>query len=151
MKFLFGGRNMREKSEQYKEASNVKNLSEFEYLEAISNGMAKNKDQELYLRTYAWWTINDLIRYRAIVDQVENEQSIFSPEAIQNLKNLYSKFDAEKQQERLLKAEIARELGQFEEASSLLLIDFSDHFRKAASLIYMLAEKQDSLVREIIE
>ena len=40
----------------------MRDLSESESLEAISRGMARNRDQEIHLRISAWWAGNDAFR-----------------------------------------------------------------------------------------
>jgi hypothetical protein len=136
---------------EWKAAEPVRELSEAEYIEAIKIGMAHNREQELYLRIHAWWASNDRLRFNQ--DAGEQAQTIFkhSAEAIMNLERLLNLLDITDPDERLMKAEILRELGRFDEAIQLLEFDFPSKYTSIVTLIRDLARRKDSLVREIPE
>jgi hypothetical protein len=51
--------------------------------------------------------------------------------------------------ERIIKAEIMRQTGKFEESIRLLEYDFPDEYCEAATLIREFAIKSDALLKEI--
>ncbi len=135
--------------ENWKKAERVRDLTEIEYLEAISKGAALNRDQELYLRLGAWWAGND--PQRDMNHTTEASGFIRTQEGIHNLKRFSGLLDENNPRERLFKAEAMRELGLFSEALNLLVFNFPKEYENNVNLIRDLAEKKDFLLREIIE
>lgn len=72
-------------------------------------GPALPKDKEIYLRMRAWWAANDAWRW------VPNATPAFSKDQVKNLKALSAMLDEAEPNQRIIKAEIAREIGEFEE------------------------------------
>ena len=116
-------------------APNVEWLSEQDLLEAVSQGLARNREEELLLRKRAWHCANHDFRdfsfrlrgsgkespARDAVDPSQPQSSAsFSPAARENLESLFMLLDVSEPNERMLKAEIARELGNFSEAKQIL-------------------------------
>jgi hypothetical protein len=116
--------------------------SEIDLLSFISSS-TPNGEKEIYLRICAWRTANDGWRH------LPNENARFSQEQQNNMRALLKLFDSYNENQRLLKAEIARELGDFKTCKNLLTYAFTDEFNYAASIIKKLAEEGDSRVREI--
>ncbi|MDP3720920.1 MAG: hypothetical protein Q8R09_00555, partial [Anaerolineaceae bacterium] len=135
--------------ENWKKAERARDLTEIEYLEAISKGAALNRDQELYLRLGAWWAGND--PQRDMNHTPEASGFIRTQEGIHNLKRFSGLLDENNPRERLFKAEAMRELGLFSEALNLLVFNFPKEYENNVNLIRDLAEKKDLLLREIIE
>ena len=77
-------------------------------------GNSLPKDKEIYLRISAWRSANDAWRRNP------NATPAFSKYQEQNLKALSEMLDESEQNQRILKAEIARELGNFDECIGLL-------------------------------
>lgn len=136
--------------ESWKKAARVRDLTESESLEALRTGAAHNRDQELYLRTCAWWAANDPLRSQN-PDAGNSLQMTRSPETTANLRQLQDILEPENHFERLLKAEVMRELGQFSDAVALLQAEFPEALRKTAALIRELAQNNDPIVREVLE
>lgn len=57
--------------------------------------------------------------------------------------------DEKNQNERIMKAEIARQLGEFDICLGLLKFDFKPIYSKAVDTIHTLAEMQNRVVAEI--
>ena len=72
-----------------------------------------------------------------------------SVEEQQNLQALIGILDPSDGNDRIMIAEINRELGNFEAAINLLKKPFPDELLKAASVIMNLARNQDSSVMEM--
>jgi hypothetical protein len=94
------------------------------------------KDKEIYLRLRAWWAANDVWRW------VPNPKPAFTPEQVKNLDALSALFDESLPGHRILKAEIAREMGRFDECLLLLSYQFEPGYDWAVGFIRKLAEEK---------
>ncbi|MBN1922516.1 MAG: hypothetical protein JW892_14810 [Anaerolineae bacterium] len=137
---------------KWRAAKHVRELSEMESLEAIGVPVAHNIEQEVHLRVRAWWASNDPMRSR---DQCEGAQiqtaSPRSLEATMNLEHLLELLDESDPYERIVKAEVLRELGRFDDAIGLLDFNFPSEYAGVAALIRGFAKKKDPVVREILK
>lgn len=136
----------------WKTAERVRELSEAEYLEAIRIGAADSSEKELHLRICAWWSGNDPLRSQgpSPADQTQNAPTR-SPEATMNLERLLELLDIRNPDQRLMKAELLREIGRFDDAIHLLDSHFPGEYRTVVALVRRLAQNRDSVVREILE
>ena len=119
----------------------IENLETDDYLMALSKGEL-SKDQEIYLRTIYWRLMNDPRRGNHISIALSVEEQ-------ENLRNLLSLVDQMDESSRLIRAEIYRELGEFEDCEKALDYDFSEDYIQAAVTIYMLQEEKNLTVEEI--
>jgi hypothetical protein len=99
------------------------------------------KDREIYLRMRCWWEANDSWRW------VPSPKPAFSPEQVKNLEALSALFDESEPNQRILKAEIARELGNFEECLLLLSYQFDEDYGFAVGFIKKLAKEKVRAVK----
>jgi hypothetical protein len=99
------------------------------------------KEKEFYLRLRIWWMVNDVWR------SVPNPNPVFSKEQVQNLDALSALFDESLPGHRILKAEIARELGRFDECLLLLSYQFEEGYDFATNFIRKLAEEKVAAVK----
>ncbi len=106
-------------------------------------GPALPKNKEIYLRVRAWWAANDAWRW------VPNPKPAFSEAQVKNIKALSEMFDEEEPIERILKAEIARELGNFEQCMRLLSHQFDEGYDRAVGFIRKLAEEKVRGVKQL--
>jgi hypothetical protein len=104
-----------------------------EMLELLS-GPALPRDKELYVRISAWRSANDAWR------RTSNGMPAFTKDQEQNLKALSDMLDEAEPNQRILKAEIARELGEFDECLSLLSQPFNERYVYTVGFIIKLAE-----------
>jgi hypothetical protein len=104
-------------------------------------GQALPRKQEKYLRFRAWWVANDAWRW------LPNPKPSFSKEQVKNLKALSALLDESDQDQRIFKAEIARELEDFEECLLLLSYQFDKGFDRAIGFIKKLAEEKVRAVK----
>ena len=114
--------------------------SEKEMLEFLE-GPTLPKDKEMFLRVAAWRSANDAWRWNP------NATSAFSKDQVQNLKSLSKMLDETEPNQRILKAEIARELGEFDECLSLLSQPFDERYGHAVDFIKKLAEEKVRAVK----
>lgn len=105
------------------------------------NGPALTNDKEFYLRMRAWWAANDIWRW------LPNPKPAFSKEQVRNLKALSSLLDEADPDQRIFKAEIGRELGNFEECLVLLSYQFDKGYEFSVGFIKRLAEEKVRAVK----
>ena len=117
--------------------------NENDYYKALIDLVRNKKDVE-FLRIGGWQAANDNRRFSK-----DQSTHAFSSETIKNMQALSFLFDENDENERLMKAEIARELGRFNEAISLLHSHFTEGRAKNAAFIEDLCKSKDTLVREI--
>jgi uncharacterized protein YbaR (Trm112 family) len=120
----------------------VLNPSEGELL-AFLSGATLAKDKELYLRQRAWWVANDARRH------ARGAKTNFSDAQVKNLQAFSAMLDETREIERIFKAEIARELGQFDTCRQLLSPLFGENLQKVADFIRKRADEGDRDVSPI--
>ena len=131
----------------WRDADLVCTLSADGWLAAIATGAAGTDERELYLRLHAWWAANDPYR-RA--DTPPPGAPAFSPAMIDNLLRLSALTSVDDDEYRLLKAEIARELGHFADAQALLAEPLGDdHYQPVSDLIRSFCQQEDRVVKEL--
>jgi len=112
-----------------------------DYADFLEGGVS-DKQKERYIRLQAWWVGNDPRR------ESEKSAQLDSFEA-DNLRIFVSLLDESKDNDRVMKAEALRELGEFVGAEKLLSTDFEDGLLKAVSIIRSLNQKKVTAVAEI--
>jgi hypothetical protein len=108
--------------------------SEAEMLAYLA-GATLPKNKEVYLRLRAWWAANDGWRW------VPNSKPAFSAEQVRNLNALSALMYEAEPGERILKAEIARELGRFDDCLRLLSHQSVQDYARAVDFIKGLAQE----------
>ena len=96
-------------------------------------------DQELYLRWTYWHLMNDPRRKTSVMQPLGIDE-------VENLQRLLVLIKSPSESIRLTKAEIHRELGDFESCANLLDYDFSDELVPLAQTIYFLQSEKKSSV-----
>lgn len=99
-------------------------------------------EQERYLRFHAWWAGNQPRRKSAT-------PSPLSLSEIENLRHLAALADEADEEDRIMKAEILRELGQFDQAVALLRQPVSPDHAEATAAIRSYAEQANPFVKKI--
>jgi hypothetical protein len=112
-----------------------------DYIEFLNFGNC-NKEQQRYVRLRAWWHSNDFQRFTG---------SEFPPtdSKIANMEAFALLLDEHDETDRLMKAEIYRELGRFADAKGLLEQPFSDAMTPAVDLIRELVRQREQNVTEL--
>lgn len=131
----------------WQSARPVREPNEAEYYRAIRGGLAAGAAQEQRLRTLAWWRHNDA--FRALPGPRPARVAAAPAYWRKNLEALAALLDEAIEDERLMKAEALRELGQF--AASRLLLDrvTAEKYAFAVSQIGALCAAGDVQVREL--
>lgn len=107
--------------------------------------MAPDKEREIYCRVHAWHCFNDTRRD----EKNAAELSELSDVAASNMKVLFAMLDRTKPEQRMLRAEIARELGRFPEALGLLNFNFGEDYASTAARIRELAAQGKAGVAQV--
>jgi hypothetical protein len=111
----------------------------------LSEARDLSRDEQITVRRRAWWLANDRFRSGS-----ESTKAGFSKTQIGNLRRLYSLLKDEAPGERILKAEISRELGDFEDCLQLLKEEFQGEGEaERAKFIRDLAAKENSRVTQL--
>ena len=113
------------------------------YEDMLHQALWKTKTQEKYIRIRAWWSINSAYRGHA------TQEIDLSPEQEANLLKLLQLLDTNDSDELIMKAEVLRELGQFDECLKQLDQPFDDRYLPAIDAIKTLAKSKKRLVGSI--
>lgn len=138
-----GRRHFRDKDKKWPEAAKPVLPDENDYFHVLSDNNLSFK-KKFYIRQRAWWFANDA--FRTNVDT----RVVFSKPQKDNLQKLAAMLNENSPGQRILKAEIHRELEQYEECIKLLSVHFKNkYYNKVAALIRRLAAIKQNAVQEI--
>jgi len=113
-----------------------------DYADFLDSG-ENDKTEERYVRLRAWWVGNDPRRESGKPTQL-------TPFETQNLRGFLALLDEAEDEDRLTKAEVLRELGEFTEAETLLATEFEDTLTQTVSTIRNLNRERNPTVAEIV-
>lgn len=114
-----------------------------DYRQVLDSDTALTEKREHYALTHFWWLANDPVRHG------ENDAARPS-DFRERLLRLRQLLDVSNPDQRIMAAEVARELGDFSAGEELLKEQFSDDYAFVADLIRDLIAQRDSSVREIV-
>ena len=129
------------------DAQKVVEPTEEEYYQAIEKGFATNSRQERSLRVLAWWRRNDAFRDTAQAQFLEGANA--SGACRENLEALGELLTEEDDNDRLMKVEVLRELGDFEPAMQVLGHVTSPNLDGIVHQFRSLCDDRDACVREL--
>jgi hypothetical protein len=130
------------------EAHEVKQPFEEVFYRAIDEGLATNEEQERSLRVLAWWRRNDAFR-DVPEGQVQGDWTI-PGKWRKNLEALVWLLVDDDDNERLMRSEVLRQLGEFGFAKQVLSSVKSPQTIKAVGRIQSLCDARDTCVRELL-
>jgi hypothetical protein len=128
----------------------IANMTESEYYEALDSGVATTPDRERLLRLLAWQRRNDAFR-STFFDRAAHsagKRAVAQPperSARLNLERLLSLLDSE-EAGRLMRAEVLRQLGRFDEAIDVLTTVSAPKHATVVGLLMRLCEAKDVTV-----
>ena len=120
--------------------------TETEYYRAIRRGLAVDPRQERALRIHAWWRRNDAFRG---IPGMKPARLAAGDAWRRNLQALAALLDEAAEGDRLMKAEVLRELGDVGSAKLLLCRVTDPRYASAARQIGELCDAADVQVREL--
>lgn len=112
-----------------------------DYFAILEEGVSDNK-KVTYLRRRAWWAGNDARRQGGDATPLSDVETA-------NLHAFAALLDESDENDRIMKAEVMRELGEYEDATALLSKPFSDGLAQAVAIIKGLTAQRISFVREM--
>jgi hypothetical protein len=131
-----------ESDPQFPDATDYINLLHADYLQFAAENTDLSEDRQLYVRLHAWWRGNDARRDSAVPAPLsEGERD--------NMVKLAALLTADDDQDRVMRAEIMRQLGEFAAAREILNREFGEEMQRAIEIIGNLTEKQVSSVAEM--
>jgi hypothetical protein len=125
----------------------VQEPGETEYYHALQKGLAADSQQERTLRVLAWWRRNDVFRGARQAQAVSIVTA--SAPSRKNLEALVRLLDEANEADRLMKAEVLRELGEFESANQVLSRVTSAKYTAVVLQLRLLCDAGDIGVREL--
>lgn len=135
---------LRNKDSKWKNVAHAEWPEEQDFYRALKMKMGNTKEKEEYLRLNAWHYSNNKFRYAKHLTNPKR-----SAEEIDNMRLLFSLLDGKDSNDRALKAEIARELGEFEKAEELLDFAFEERHKEFVGFIKGFVEERDTSVRKL--
>ncbi|HXG21431.1 MAG TPA: hypothetical protein VNN62_20450 [Methylomirabilota bacterium] len=139
----FGSKSKRVPKE-WMRAEPIEHLTIDEYIEALDAGVGTNVEKERYLRVHFWWAVNDIVRRNPNA----KIPTRYIEKLHENLRKLFALLDERNPKDRIMKAEIAREMGDFAQAIRLLE-DVPANLRWIADAIIDLSRKKSNLVTQL--
>ncbi|MCW3096397.1 MAG: hypothetical protein JWL77_2015 [Chthonomonadaceae bacterium] len=131
----------------WNEAPYVEEASEEGYHAALEATLRVERALEKVLRTFVWWRGNDAYREGASLEA--GTASAPSVAYHHNLAALASLLNGQNINERIMKAEALRELGEFEAATKILNKVQSPQYAAVVQQIQDLCDRADARVREL--
>lgn len=125
----------------------VQEPGETEYYQALQGDLAANPKEERTLRILAWWRRNSA--FRDIPQGTIDDAAIVTGATRDNLNALVELLNDGQADNRLMKAEVLRELGAFEAAIAELDRVTTAEYAKAVLQLRALCEARDVCVREL--
>jgi hypothetical protein len=130
-----------ERHGKFKDAITYESPSLNNYFTLLEKGVF-TPEKERYVRLCAWWAGNDVRRTNT------GEIPISSREA-SNLTAFAQMLDESDASSLVMKAEVMRELGRFDDARMLLARSVDSNISQAVAIIKNLVDKNDPYVREM--
>ncbi len=116
-----------------------------EYFDAIDQNFAKDEDEDFFIRQRAWWAFNDRVRKGENLHNNNNEEKIYKENCLSLIKLLNSKSDYQK----ILLAELNRNLGIFETSISFLESIQEEELKWLKEKLITECEKKNPLVIQL--
>lgn len=125
---------------EFEELPHYKDLTADQYWKTLDAG-ALGDEKEAYLRFTLFHLFNN--------DRRNDEEKPYNPRELKNMSEFLVLANERNERAILMKAELLRCLGRFNEAMDVLDRDFDYEFAKPAELIYTLAMREDRYVKQI--
>jgi hypothetical protein len=125
----------------------VEEPAETEYYQALQRGLAIDSQQERTLRVLAWWRRNDAFRNAS--PGVAALDANVSGASRDNLTMLVRLLDDADENDRLMKAEALRQLGEWDSADHDLSRVTSPGYAEVVRQLRLLCDAKDVRVREL--
>jgi hypothetical protein len=101
---------------EWEEAFVAEFMSLDDYFRALELRLPRTIEEEIYIRKRIWWEMNDRIRFKDELPAYENENQLWSD----NINKLISLLNGSDDSEKIILAELLRNLGNFEACQKTL-------------------------------
>lgn len=128
-------------AEQFADVREVTAPAFAEYAEFLSAGVSDRR-KERYLRLRTWWAGNDVRREGGDIPPMSDLET-------ENLRAFLGLLDETEDNDRIMKAEVLRELGMFEESGALLAWLFKDDLIASVEFIRRLNQNRNAFVADM--
>jgi len=125
--------------------------TEEQYLTGLNDLITSVSNEELLIRLLAWWRGND--RYR---DDDQEPEASDSPTLValrksnvDGLLRLLPEEDATDHSKALIRAEVLRQMGEFDKALAVLVRQYPDELNGAIARLSSLCQEKDSTLRTL--
>ena len=132
-----------------------------DYLKALESGMGDTAERVYSLRMRLWWKGNDPVRQASEVKhrgfflwktkKTPDTQEKLPDILLQNLEILLELHEGDSPYQRLLRAELVREMGRFSEAATLISHEIPSELKYHADTLISLIEARDKKVAKVID
>lgn len=126
-------------------AQEVEAPTEEEYYRALRKNLAKDRQQERNLRVLAWWRRNDAFRD----DSEAGAMAPMPSPCRENLEALAGLLQEDDENDCIMRAEVFRELGEFDSARQILSRLTSSECAEVVRQLAALCDRGDACVREL--
>lgn len=142
---LYGGKPARSANPAHAAAPEVAEPDEDTFYRALGTGLAATPEQQRTVRILAWWRSNDAARARPKSGAAAGARESEARRA--NLEALAALLDEGDEDDRIRKAEVCRELGDFAPALALLERCTTPDCARVVGQLRSLCEARDTRVR----
>jgi len=129
------------------DVGDIEEPSEEDYYDALAKGLATDARQERSLRILVWWRRNDAFRDAA--HELSQGDLAVQGACRENLEALIDLLSGDDDVDRLMKAEVLRELGRFESAKEVLSSVDSSDVAAVVRQLRVFCDNRDTCVREL--
>lgn len=131
-----------EGKDNYRKVPYAESPSLEDYRQAMVSGIASTPEKQRYVLMRYWWAANDPVR--------RGDTSVPSPYDLdERLLQFLALLDTKNPNQRLMAAEVARQLRDFTKAVQLLKFRFPKNCSHAVKLIKKLASEENSTVHQL--
>ena len=120
---------------------------EGEHLAALDRLIASSPGEERGIRLVAWWRGNDRHRTASPTPAPDNPKVVSRRHA--NMRQLIALLDTAEPSDQLMRAEALRQLGEFEQATTVLSKPFPPEYDTALSRLLGLCAQRNSMLQQL--
>ena len=129
----------------WKNAENARFLSIEEYFQALALQLFENKEEEVYIRKKIWWSYNDRVRKGEELYKSEEEKVLWT----NNVNRLIDLLDENEIEQKIMIAELNRNLSKFEKCMSILRGIENPDFNRLKVMFEVECNKINTLVFQL--
>jgi hypothetical protein len=130
------------KNPKWQNTDDAEFLTIDDYFQALEAGMAEDKNEESYIRQQIWWTYNDRVRNGENMCKNEEDELRWR----ENVSILLSLLDLDDLTQKIMMAEINRNLGNFENCMNIVESIDNDELNWLKEFFFTECKRKNTLV-----